>query len=161
MANGKTISLDALTSIQSAAGRVAKGKDGLSVGELTLTTGAGPVLLSLAEFDNIYRGFVKCWPYIKPIKDQIIEASRSETKAAKDAERQAEKDKVAAERKAAKEAKDKARAEAKAAKDKAKAEAKAVKEKAAADALAAKKKADAAKLKAAANAKAKKDAAGK
>jgi len=157
MANGKTISLDALTCIQSAAGRVAKGKDGLSVGELTLTTGAGPVLLSLAEFDNIYRGFVKCWPYIKPIKDQIIEASRSETKAAKDAERQAEKDKVAAERKAAKEAKDKA----KAAKDKAKAEAKAVKEKAAADALAAKKKADAAKLKAAANAKAKKDAAGK
>ena len=146
-----------MSRIQSAAGRVAKGKDGLSVGELTLTTGAGPVLLSLAEFDNIYRGFVKCWPYIKPIKDQIIEASRSETKAAKDAERQAEKDKVAAERKAAKEAKDKA----KAAKDKAKAEAKAVKEKAAADALAAKKKADAAKLKAAANAKAKKDAAGK
>jgi hypothetical protein len=160
MSNGKTISLGALTSIDSATAHIIK-KDGLSVGELTLTTKEGPITMSLTEFDNIYRGFVKCWPGIKPVKDKIIEASRVETKVAKDAEREAEKAKVVQARVEAKAAKDKVKADAKAAKDKAKADAKATKDKADAEALAAKKKADAAKLKLAADAKNKKDKAGK
>jgi regulator of protease activity HflC (stomatin/prohibitin superfamily) len=151
------INIDALTSIQSAAGKIIK-DNGKSVVVLTLTTATKPIELSLEEFDNIYRGFVKCWPAIKPLKDQVIDANRSETKLAKEAEKLKEKEAKDAKRKQdreAREAKVKAEKEAKAKKA---AEAKAAKETKEKADREAKLKADKAKLKAASEKKAKDDA---
>lgn len=164
----KQIALAALTSIKSAVGKVLTEKvtiDGLkdqqtrTYGVLSLDTEAGKVEIRLDEFDAIYKGFVNVWPAISGIKNQIIEANRTETKATKDAIKadkdataKAEKDKAKAER----EAKAKADKDAKEAKAKADKEAKDAKAKADKEA---KEKADKAQVKKAADAKAKKDAA--
>lgn len=135
--------------------------------ELTLETEHnGPLVMTLAQFDDIYRGLVRCWPQVKPLKNDLAAAVRD----AAAADRQATKDKVkadkdaaAAKKKAEREAKEKAAKEAKekAAQekaDKAAADAKAKADKAAADA---KEKADKAAADAkAAEAKAKADAKG-
>jgi len=157
--SNENINLGALASIKSATGRIIKGKDGRTAGELTLTTEQGEIKLTLATFDDIYRGMVNCWPVISPLKAKVVEANRKEITEAKAAEREAEKAKQRAEREAAvrkrKEEQELIRAE----REQAKKDAAEKKAKEAADKLAAKKKADATKLKKAADAKAKKDKA--
>lgn len=162
--------LNTLANVNSASGRV-KTKDNQTEGILTLSTTEGVTLdLTLTQFDNIYRSFVKCWPTVKPLKEEVVIKQKEETTAAKSAEREkaAEAKKVEreaakaatkAERDAAKGKADAERAKVKADKaEKAKAEkeAKEAQKKAAAEA---KKLADTAKLKAAAEAKDKKDKA--
>jgi len=154
----------ALASIESATAKVqGTGKD--AVGILTLKTEQGDINLTLTQFDSIYRGMVKCWPVIKPVKDKLIEQVREGTKAASKAAREAA---LTAKREAKEKAKAdrlKAVADAKAARDeakeKAKAEKVAAKEKADKEKADAKKKADMAKLKAAASKKDKADKAAK
>ena len=96
-----------LTSIISASGKVQK-QDGKSVGILTLTTEHGDVSMTLADFDNIYRGMVKCWPTIKPLKEEVIVANRAEVAAEREELKvtaKAEKEKAKAKAKADREAK--------------------------------------------------------
>lgn len=50
-------------------------------GILTLQTSTGELQVSLDQFDAIYGGFVRCWPTIKPLKDQITIARREAKKA--------------------------------------------------------------------------------
>ena len=79
-----------LSNINSAHGKVTK-RDGKTVGVLVLDTAHGSLDLDLADFDAIYRGFVKCWPTIKPLKEQVILANRAEVAEAKQEERDAAK----------------------------------------------------------------------
>jgi hypothetical protein len=131
-----------LTTIESATGKMTI-EDGVAQGNLTLKTESGSVELTLAEFDAIYAGFVRCWPAVKPLKEQVIakqrelvakdkeakaaarDAAREQEKATRKAEREAAAAKRKAERDAAKAAsKAKAAKAAAAAKAKAKAKAK-------------------------------------
>lgn len=156
MSRAKTIGLDALTSISGASGKTSK-EDGKTIGVLTLDTAAGNVEMTLADFDAIYRGFVTCWPAVKPLKEKVIAATREETKAAKDKEREqakADKEKQKAEAKAKREQEI---ADRKAAKEKEKADAKAKRDQEAKDRAEKKKKEDMEKAKKAADEKAKKD----
>lgn len=58
--------------------------------------------ITLGQFDAIYKGMVKCWPAIKPLKDEIAIAQRTETKAEATAAREAAKLAKTAESEAAK-----------------------------------------------------------
>lgn len=172
VAQGSAIVIAALAHIQSVSGEIVKTGDEatgiVTDGKLVLTcSGEKPgetqqVEVSLSQFDAIYRGMVKCWPVIKPLKDEIAIARRSEikvaaeaTKAAATATKQAEKDAAKvklAEDKAAKAAAKQAEKDAaKAAREAAAVAAKAKKDAEIAAAKAAKVVADTAKATAAAN----------
>lgn len=110
-----------LAAIKSAKGKL-KVEGNLASGALTLDTEHGDLELTLAEFDAIYAGFVRCWPTIRPLKEQVnakqrelAEEERKAKKAEREAAREEEKAKAkeareaaAAKRKADKEAKAKA-----------------------------------------------------
>lgn len=143
-----------LATIMSASGRIIPGvpsKNGTPAtpphGELTLETEGGPIVMTCDDFDNIYRGFVSCWPTVKPLKNQLVlegrqaiiadrEAKKANENAAKEkakADKIAEKAKLELDKVKAKEAKAKEKADADAAKIKAKVEADKAKAKALAD----------------------------
>lgn len=124
----------ALASIQSVTGEITTTGDEqtgvVTDGKLVLVCSTDKpgetqqVEVSLSQFDAIYKGMVKCWPVIKPLKDEIAIARRSEIKAEGDrvketakVAKQAEKD---AAKKAAADAKVAKAAEKQAAKDAAK-----------------------------------------
>src|SRR5882672_4042556 len=140
MSNDK-ISIAQLTSIESATGKIAE-VDGKTTGILSIQTGAGEIEMTLDEWDALYRGTVKVWPGLSPLKAKVVAARRNETKLAKEQERKAEADRKAGEKAAAKKTRADKLAAAK--------DAKVDKEKAAAEA---KKKADTAKAAKAASAK--------
>lgn len=151
----------ALASLTEATGQIVEPKDGAPYGQLTLTTETGDTMeLSLEQFNLAYNGMVRCWPAIKPLKEEVIAKQRDAAgaeKLAKKAAKEAEKAERQAKVKADREAKLKAKEEAKAAKEKAKEEAKAKKEAEAKAKAEEKAKADKEKLRLAAEAKAKAD----
>lgn len=103
-----------LTQISEAKGKVNR-DNGDITGILTLKTVDGEdVEMTVDEFDAIYRGMVKCWPVVKPLKEEVRLAK---FEALKD-QRAAEKEEK--EKQKAKERKEREDAKAKAAKEKAK-----------------------------------------
>lgn len=155
-------------------GKVTKDTTAEPVGVLELETSEGPVELDIDQFNAIYSGMVKCWPSIKPAKDEVVALRRQylitsrkagleeKTAAEAAAKEKAKQDRLNA-AKEAKEAKEKAKAKAKKDAEDARAKVVADREQAKlaaieAKAAALKKKADDAK---AASAKAAKDAAAK
>lgn len=158
--------VDALASIIEANGKLIPGKPAKngtpatppSV-ELTLTTDRnGPLVMTLEQFDDTYKGFVRCWPIVKPLKDQLATAMRqaaADDREARKAKEQAERDAAKAKAATIRAEAAKVLAESKAKKDEEKATAKA--EKDASDKAAKEAKAQAKADKDAADAKAKSD----
>lgn len=90
--------------------RIEETKDG-PVGMVTLGSDDGDMDISLAEFDDMYRGFVRLWPVIKPVKTEMLTQQREHAveqrqsiKAKQQADRKAEREKEKAERDANREA---------------------------------------------------------
>jgi len=86
---------------------------------------AGTMNLSLEQLDAAYRGIVRCWPGISPIKQQIILNARqavADAREAKKASKEADKLKAREAAEAARKAKEDAKEEARQAKEKLKAE---------------------------------------
>jgi flagellar biosynthesis GTPase FlhF len=84
----------------------------------------GIMSMTLDQLDAAYRGIVKCWPGISPVKQQIILNARqavSDAREAKKAEKEAEKLKARETADAARKAKEDAKEEARKAKEAAKA----------------------------------------
>ena len=140
-----------LATIVSASGSLTKSKDGSVSADLTLTCDDGEThVVTLDQYDRAYKGMVKCWPGISPVKLEMIESQRAALKAEKDAKKEAkEKEKAEARQKLA-DSREAKRKEKEAAKLKREEDAKAKVE--------AKKKADMEKAKVAADKKAKADA---
>lgn len=121
----------------------------------------GNVEITLAEFDDMYRGFVRLWPVIKPAKTELVglvreheATTKREAKEKAEAEKKANRAKEKAERDAKREADKQAKEEAKAQKAKEREEAAAKKQKEKEAAAKAKEKAAKDKAKAEAKAKA-------
>lgn len=115
---------------------------------ITIQCEGGEVVVSLAQFDAIYAGFVRCWPTIRPAKTELALIMATNAKAARE-EKKASDEQGKADRAAArdieKQAKleaDKAKAEARDVAAKAKADEKAAVQKAKDEATEAKRKAD-------------------
>lgn len=154
--------LQALSRTTGATGEITKSKDGVVDASLTLTIPEDDdLLVSLSDFNGAYLGMVKCWPGIKPVKEQMLEQVRAGLIATKDAEKAtklAEKEAAKVAKAEAKAAAAKVKEDAKAAAAKAKEDAKAAKVAEAAKKAEDKKKADMAKAQAAADKKAEDDA---
>lgn len=63
--------LNALCSIKSAKGDVREDGEVIAA-TLTLITGEGQVEMTLDQWNDLYSGFVRCWPAVKPVKDRVI-----------------------------------------------------------------------------------------
>lgn len=86
MSKEKTISLEALTSFTGATGKLVK-DNGNVLGQLAVQTGDGEISMTLAQWDAMYAGFVRCWPSIKPLKDKVIAGQRVAAAEEKEKER--------------------------------------------------------------------------
>lgn len=100
-------------------GKETSAGNGAPQARLTLNTAEGEVKMALTSFDAIYKGFVKCWPVIKPVKDLVLteereylKASRAEAREAEAAAKKAEREQEKADKAAAKEAAAKVKKEA-------------------------------------------------
>lgn len=107
MSNDKMIQsvIDMLVHVETAAGEIKKVDETTDV-HLTLSCATDepgvvkPIEMTLTQFNAIYAGFVKLWPVIKPLKDEVAVTQRMEVKAKADVDRQATKDAKLAEHKA-------------------------------------------------------------
>lgn len=111
--------IKALANLKEASGRIKVDGDSIE-GVLTLiSTDGDKVEMSLDTFDDIYSSFVKVWPVIKPLKQELATKRAEAKSAAREAAKQEEKEKKEAARQEKVAAREKAKAEKEAAKKKA------------------------------------------
>jgi len=60
-----------ITTIISAAALPIEEKEGVFVASVEFTTANGKFSITVDQIDDIYRGLVKSWPIIKPLKDEL------------------------------------------------------------------------------------------
>jgi flagellar biosynthesis GTPase FlhF len=119
--------------------------DGSIVASITLSSASfgAEEVITIDEFDTMYRGFVRCWPAVKPLKSRWITACRDKMLADRAEEKRMKAEQEAADKETARAAKEADRAAKEAEKEAARV-AKAAEKEAAREAKAAEKEAKAA-----------------
>lgn len=77
-------------------------KDGVFVASVEFTTANGKFAITVDQIDDIYRGLVKSWPIIKPLKDELNVRRREANIAKARADREAREAELVAKRAKAK-----------------------------------------------------------
>ena len=73
-------------------------KDGVFVAKVEFVTAHGDFSITVDQIDDIYRGLVKSWPIIKPLKDELNARRREFNLAKAKADREAREASLASER---------------------------------------------------------------
>lgn len=90
--------INKITTIISAKALPIEERDGVFEAKVEFSTANGPFVINIDQIDDIYRGLVKCWPIIKPLKDDLNIRRRESVLAKAKADRAAREAQLADER---------------------------------------------------------------
>ena len=90
--------INKITTIISAKALPIVESNGMFEAMVEFSTANGPFIINIDQIDDIYRGLVKCWPIIKPLKDDLNIRRRESSLAKAKADRAAREAQLAEER---------------------------------------------------------------